>query len=330
MVKISNEVLRRIVFTNLGVKDDDVIVGPKVGEDAAIIRISDKYLAMHTDPITGAIERIGWFAINIVANDIAVRGIRPRWFLLTLLLPTDIDEDGIRKIMTDVNTALMELGGSLVGGHTEYAPGLDRVIASTTAIGVGDRYITTSGAQVGDLILVTKYVAMEGTAILASDFTNELIRRGVPKDVLDRAKDLIWNLSVVKEALELADVANAMHDPTEGGLLQGLLEIAEASGVRLRINVDGIPILPETRYLFNTLGLDPLKSLSSGMLVATIPRSVVNAVDYKLRRLGINYSIIGEVVKGEPGVDLVKDGEVLGNVSGFIEDEVMKLWHEKY
>ncbi|WP_243670823.1 AIR synthase related protein [Vulcanisaeta sp. JCM 16161] len=138
--------MRRVIFTNLGVKDDDVIIGPRVGEDAAIVRVGDKYLAVHTDPITGAVEGIGWLAINIVANDIAVRGIKPRWFLLTLLLPRDVGEDGIRTIMTDVNKALTELGGSLIGGHTEYTPGLDRVIASTTAIGIGNHYVTTSGA----------------------------------------------------------------------------------------------------------------------------------------------------------------------------------------
>ncbi len=146
MVKLSNETLRRVVFANLGVADPDIIIGPRVGEDAAVVRVGDKYLVMHTDPITGAVEGVGWFAVNIVANDIAVRGgVKPRWFLLTLLLPRNVGEDGIRVIMSDVNRALIELGGSLVGGHTEYTPGIDRVIASTTAIGIGNRYVTTSG-----------------------------------------------------------------------------------------------------------------------------------------------------------------------------------------
>ena len=327
---MSNEVLRRIVFTHLGVEDVDVVVGPRVGEDAAIVRVGDKYLVMHTDPITGAVEGIGWFAINIVANDIAVRGVRPRWFLLTLLLPQDVGEDGVMTIMEDVNKALIELGGSLVGGHTEYTPGIDRVIASTTAIGIGDHYVTTSGAKPGDLVLVTKYVALEGTAVLANDFKDELISKGIPEEVLYRSRDLIRKISVVKEALGLADIASSMHDPTEGGLLQGLLEVAEASGVRLRINVDRIPVLPETKQLFNALGIDPLKSLSSGMLIATVPRSYVQTAIDRLNALGINYSIIGEVIKDKPGVELVSDKGVIGEVSGFIEDDVMKLWHRKY
>jgi hydrogenase expression/formation protein HypE len=330
MVKLSNDLLRRVVFANLGVKDADIIIGPRVGEDAAIVRVGDKYLAMHTDPITGAIENIGWLAINIVANDIAVRGIKPRWFLLTLLLPSNIDEDGVRQIMGDANRALIELSASLIGGHTEYAPGIDRIIASTTAVGVGERYVTTSGARVGDLVLVTKYVAMEGTAILASDFGDSLISKGVPREIIDRAKGFIKYVSVVKEALEIADLADAMHDPTEGGLLQGLLEVAEASGVRLRVNVDNVPILPETRTVFNTLGLDPLKSLSSGMLIAVIPREAMATAQERLERAGINYSIIGEVVGGEPAVELTKDGKTIGEISGFIEDDVMRLWHRRY
>ena len=329
MVKLSNEMLKRIIFTNLGVRDADVIVGPRVGEDAAIVRIGDKYLVMHTDPITGAVEGIGWFAINIVANDIAVRGVKPRWFLLTLLLPRDVSEDGVRTIMEDVNKALVELGGSLVGGHTEYTPGIDRVIASTTAIGIGDHYVTTSGAKPGDLVLVTKYVALEGTAVLANDFKDELIGKGIPKEVLDRSRDLIREISVVKEALSLADIASSMHDPTEGGLLQGLLEIAEASGVRLRINVNKIPILPETKQIFSVLGIDPLKSLSSGMLIVTVPKNYVQTAINRLSALGINHSIIGEVVDGKPGIELISDG-IVGEIHGFIEDDVMKLWHLKY
>ncbi|WP_054853450.1 AIR synthase family protein [Vulcanisaeta distributa] len=332
MVKLSNDALRRIIFTNLGIEDGDVIIGPRVGEDAAIVKVGNKYMAVHTDPITGAAEGIGWFAINIVANDIAVRGgIKPRWFLLTLLLPRDVDEDGIKAIMSDVNKALSELGGSLIGGHTEYTPGIDRVIASTMAIGIGDRYVTTSGAKPGDLVLVTKYVALEGTAVLASDFTDELLSRGVPKEVIYRARNLLREISIVKEALELADIANSMHDPTEGGLLQGLLEVAEASNVRLKIDVDKIPILPETKQIFNALGIDPLKSLSSGMLIATIPRERMQDAISRLGRLGVNYSVIGEVMNGEPGVELVSGGEVVGGkVRGFITDEVMKLWHGRY
>ncbi|WP_243679552.1 AIR synthase family protein [Vulcanisaeta souniana] len=302
-----------------------------MGEDAAIVRIGNGYMAIHTDPITGAVEGIGWLAINIVANDIAVRGIKPRWFLLTLLLPHGINEGDIEKIMIDVNRALAELNGSLIGGHTEITPGIDRVIASTTAIGVGEHYVTTSGAKPGDLVLVTKYIALEGTAVLATDFENELVRRGgVPREVINRAKGFVKEVSVVREALEIADLASAMHDPTEGGLLQGLLEIAEASDVKLRIDIDKVPILPETRQIFSALNMDPLASLSSGALVATIPRERIHTAGVKLSKLGINYSIIGEVVEGKPSIEVVKDDRIVNEVNGFIEDDVMGLWHRKY
>ncbi len=177
---------------------------------------------------------------------------------------------------------------------------------------------------------MTKYVALEGTAVLASDFEDELMSRGVSREVIDRSRGLLREISVVREALELADVVTSMHDPTEGGLLQGLLEVAEASNVRLRINVDKIPILPETSQIFNVLGIDPLKSLSSGMLIATVPREKAQVAISRLDRLGINYSVIGETINGEPGIDLLSNGRVLGEVHGFIEDDVMRLWHLKY
>ncbi len=177
---------------------------------------------------------------------------------------------------------------------------------------------------------MTKYAALEGTAILANDFRNELLSKGVPKEVINKSRNFLREVSVVREALELADVANSMHDPTEGGLLQGLLEIAEASGVRLRIHVDRIPILPETRWVFNALGIDPLKSLSSGMLIASIPRNQVQTAASRLGRLGINYSVIGEVVEGEPAVELISNEGIVNVVNEFVEDEVMELWHSKY
>ncbi|MFB6469656.1 MAG: AIR synthase family protein [Vulcanisaeta sp. AZ3] len=329
MVKISNDVLRRVVFTRAGVKDPLVIMGPRVGEDAAVLRVGDKFLITHTDPITGAVANLGWYAINIVANDVAVRGVRPRWFLLTLLLPEDFSESDLVKVMDDVDEALKELNASLIGGHTEYTPGLDRPIASVTAMGIGDRYITTGGAKVGDLVLVTKYVALEGTAVLSLDMKNELTKLGVSEDITANAQSLVRSISVVKEALALSDLASSMHDPTEGGLLQGLLEVAEASNARVRIYRDRVPMLRETEVIFNALKLDPLRSLSSGMLIAVIPRKDIDEAISRLSGLGINYAVIGEVMEGEPAVELVSDSGV-EVVKGFIEDDVMRMWHSKY
>ncbi len=329
MVKVRPEVLKNEVFTRLGALDPDVIVGPRIGEDAAIVKASGRYMAIHTDPITGAIENIGWYAIHIAANDIAVKGMKPRWFLLTLLLPKGASDDVVRRIMEDVDRALRELNACLIGGHTEFTPGLNRAIAVVTAIGIGDRYITTSGARPGDYILVTKYVALEASAILASDFVEELKAKGVSEDMLERARGFSKFISVVKEALSLSDIANSMHDPTEGGLLQGLLEICEASGVKARIYVDKIPILPETKAIHEALGIDPLKSLSSGMLIAAIPKALLPIAKRRLELSNIDYAVIGEFVEGEPAVEVVDKGEVKV-VSGFIEDEVMRLWHLRY
>ncbi|WP_069806766.1 AIR synthase family protein [Vulcanisaeta thermophila] len=326
MVKLSNELLRELVLTRTGVKDPAVIVGPGVGEDAAVVDLGQgKYLVTHTDPITGAVENLGWLAIHIPANDIAVRGVRPRWFLLTLLLPSGFDVQGIAGIMRDVDSALRELNAALIGGHTEYTPGIDRPIASVTAMGIGERYVTTSNARPGDLVLLTKYVALEGTSVLASDYGEELMRMGVDGELIRRARELIKEVSVVREALALADMAHSMHDPTEGGLIQGLLEVAEASGVRVRIYRDRVPILPETRVIFQKLGLDPLRSLSSGMLIATIPRERVDEALSRLNNLGVNAVIAGEVLSGRPALEVVGSDGSVEEYSGFFEDEIMRF-----
>jgi len=328
MVKVGFDTLRRLIYGRLGPHDEDVIVGPKLGEDAAIIRVNSGYLVTHVDPITGALESIGPLSIYVPANDIAVRGVRPRWFLLTILLPGDCDEGTLDSIMRGVEAALGRLKASLVGGHTECTPNLGRPILISTAIGMGSRYVTTAGARVGDVVLVTKYVAIEGTMVLATDFKDELKRRGVSDDVLESSRRLIDWVSVVDEAIALADLATSMHDPTEGGLLQGLIELAEASGVGLRVYAHRIPILRETKAIFDALNLDPLRALGSGMLIATIPKDSLDKAADALSKLGVNYSVIGEVIDGEPRIELVRDYSV-ELIRGFIQDEVMRLWNKQ-
>lgn len=151
-----------------------------MGEDAAIIDVGGgQVLVIHNDAITGAVKLLGWLAVHIVANDVAVRGAKPRWFLMSLFLPEG-GEELVDEIMAQVDRAARELGMMVVGGHTETTPGLDRPIVGTTAVGLAprDAYVTTSGARPGDYVVVTKGVGIEGTAILCTDFADLLRSRG--------------------------------------------------------------------------------------------------------------------------------------------------------
>lgn len=327
--KLSPELLRKFIFSRIGVRDPNVLVGPAYGEDAAIIDLgNNKVLVTHVDPITGAVELLGWLAVHIACNDIAVRGAKPKWLLPVLLLPENASEELIDKITSQIDKAAKEVKAMIVGGHSEYTPELKRPIITMTAIGITakNKFIRTSGAKPGDFIIMTKTAAVEGTSILATDFADKLRNKGVNEDLIKRGARFINEISVVKEALILAEIGvNSMHDPTEGGLLGGIAEIAYSSNVRIEVWEDKIPIAEETRIFCEALNIDPLKLISSGVLLASVPREKIELALSELKRAGIKASIIGRVKEGR-GVVLYRRNGMKEKVPEFIVDELYKLW----
>jgi len=330
--KLPPSILEKLVFSRLGVIDARVLVGPRVGEDAAIIDIGDdKVLAIHVDPITEALERIGWLGIHVASNDIAVRGVRPMWFLSTVLLPQSEALEALDIVTKQMDAALKEVGGMLIGGHTEVSPGIEKPIVIVTALGIGsrDEVVLTGGARPGDYVIMTKAAGLEGTAIIASDFREKLLSLGISQGLIDEAVSLYNQVSVVKEALTLAEVkaATAMHDPTEGGLLNGLLEIAMASECVIEVYEDKIPVRASTRAVCRALGLDPLKLISSGVLVATVRPNLLDVALDALNNIRVDSSVIGRVVgRGSPKLLLYRASGQVEEVSECVQDEIGKLW----
>lgn len=330
--KIPPRIMEKLVYSKLGVIDPSVLVGPAIGEDAAIIDLGDgRVLVVHNDAITGAGEFLGWLAVHIVSNDIAVRGARPKWFLMSLFLPEDASKDLLKRIMSQVDEAAKELGMMVIGGHTEVTSNLDRPIVGTTAIGIVEKHktVTTSGARVGDHVIMTKMAAIEGTAILCTDFAGILRNKGVDEKILEKGSKFLAKVSVVKEALALAErgLATSMHDPTEGGILGGVAEIAYASRKTIELWADKLPVAKETRIVTEALGIDPLKLISSGSLVATVPPERAKEALKILRTLGIESAVIGKVHDhSDCLVKVIKDSsiEFLRNV--YVRDELFRLW----
>jgi hydrogenase expression/formation protein HypE len=314
------------------VKDPRVVVGPRVGEDAAVIDIGDRYLVATADPITFATDDVAWYALQVNANDIAVRGARPRWFLATILLPEGrTSEDMVAALFARLHEACEEMDIALVGGHTEITYGIDRPIVAGTMLGevAKDKLVTTSGAQVGDAVVMTKGVPLEGAAIIAREKDAELRALGIPASVIRKAKAFVRapGLSVVPEseiACELASV-HAMHDPTEGGIATALHELADAAGVGLRIDRDRIMTLPEGKILCDAFGLDPLGTIASGALLLTLAPADAGIVIHALARESIDCHFIGQVVPREQGVILV-DGTRQAPLPIFPQDEITRLF----
>lgn len=329
--KLPADLLQSLLNTH-AVHDPRVVVGARVGEDAAVIDLGDRYLVVAADPVTFATDELGWYAVTVNANDIAVRGATPRWFLATLLLPAAAtDEETVRRLFAQLTEACAALDVTLVGGHTEVTHGIDRPLVAGTMLGevARDRLVTTAGARVGDTVVLTKGVPLEGAAIIARERERELLARGVDISIIRTAQGFLRTpgISVCPEAAIACAVArvHAMHDPTEGGIATALHELAAAAGVGLRIDQDRIAVLPEGRALCAAFGLDPLGTIASGALLLTLPPADAGAVLDALARAGIAGQVIGEVVPAERGVTLVA-GTRQWPLPTFPRDEITRLF----
>jgi hydrogenase expression/formation protein HypE len=310
--------------------DPRLIIGPKVGEDVAVIDMGDRYLVAKSDPITFATDEIGWYVVNINANDVACSGATPRWFLSTLLLPehgTSIDM--VDTIFRQIGEACEQLNVTLAGGHTEVTHGLDRPIVVGHIIGEvpRDRFVATSGVKVGDDIVLTKGLAVEATALIAREKEDELTSI-FSAEYLHRCQEFLHQpgISVVRDA-QIATSAgrvHAMHDPTEGGLSTGLWEMAEAAGVGMAIERESIPVLPETVTLCEHFDLDVLGVIASGSLLIACPPSDTNNILSGLYAAGISAARIGQAVDQERGLRI--DGKPL---PAFARDEIAKIFEQK-
>ncbi len=314
--------------------DPRVVVGPRVGEDSAVLDMGDRYLIATTDPITFATDELGWYALCVNVNDIAVRGARPLWFLATLLLPEHAtSEERAEGLFAELGQACAELGVALVGGHTEVTAGLPRPIAVGCMLGevAKDRLVTTSGVREGDVVLLTKGVPLEGAAILARERGESAERRGVPREVIDRARNFLRRpgISVLPEARIACDVArvHAMHDPTEGGLATACWELAQAGDVGLRVDRERIPTLAEGRALCEAFGLDPLGTIASGSLLLTVEPGDADRVIAACREAGIPCSAIGRATAASEGVALTSGG-IARPMPSFPQDEITKVFAE--
>jgi hydrogenase maturation factor len=281
--------------------------------------------------VTFATDHIGWYAVQVNANDVACMGATPRWFLATLLVPPRFSQTEAEGVFDQVLEACQALGVSLVGGHSEVTYGLDRPIVVGSMLGevAADRLVRSGGARDGDSIVVTKGIAIEGTALLARERAAELRRAGVPDQVIEQAAGYLTHpgISVVKDArIACATVeVHALHDPTEGGLVTGLRELAQASGLGLAVEEGSIPVFPECQTICQALGLDPLGLLASGALLIALPAGQVLALLAALERQGIVGWEIGQMLAPEEGLVLMgRQGETV--LPEFPRDELARYF----
>lgn len=295
--KIPVDILKEVVFKNLGAERKEVIVGPLAGIDGAVLDLGNKSLIVSMDPITGAVERIGWLAVNVNANDIATFGVEPEFLFSCILLPENADRKIVETICTQMNAAAKDLGIAIVGGHCESTPSLTNPIVVGCTMGLTEkgRYITAGGAKPRDKLILTKSAGIEGTAILATD-REQALKKTMSATMLRAAKNFYSQISVVKDALTAYKTGgvHAMHDPTEGGIAGGIHEMADASNVGAKIFEEAIPVQPETAKICSYFQIDPLQLISSGALLISAEAKSANEIVRNLKLKRIQSSVIGE------------------------------------
>ena len=301
--KIPESVLKRSVLRQLHNRRDEVLLGAGVGEDCAALTLeADEVFVMSTDPITGTGKEMGSLAVITTANDLASSGAEPVGVMLTILLPEESEEALLKEIMRDAEATCEKFHMQILGGHTEVSAAVNRPVISVSGVGKvkKDAMIKTGGARPGMDIVVSKWIGIEGTVILAKERERELLGR-YATTFIDRSKDLDAYISVLSEAAVAArSGVSAMHDITEGGIFGALWEMAEASGVGLEIDLKKIPVRQETIEICEFFGLNPYELISGGSMLMAAEDG--NQLVHELENAGIPAAVIGKAMAGNDRV----------------------------
>lgn len=311
--------------------NDRVVVGSKVGEDAAVIDMGDKYLIVKTDPITFVTKQIGHFAIHINANDIGCMGGLPKWFLANLILPEKQTTSAlVDEIFSQLSEACSKLNIAFCGGHTEITSGVNRPVVIGCMFGEVEKnnLVTSAGAKINDHIILTKGIAIEAVSIIAREREEEL-KNTYSEEFIEHCKNFVHDpgISILPEVQIAQGVGSvhSLHDPTEGGLAMGLWEMAIAANVGMDIEFDKIRILPEAKLLCEQYNLDPLGVIASGALLMSVDKANSSKMVEALEKEGIEAEVIGKTVEAEKGIRLLLNDDNY-DLPKFDGDEILKIY----
>ena len=324
--KLSESALQKVILEQLSVKRDEVLIGPGIGEDCAALKLEpDEIFVTSTDPITGAVKDIGRLAVHVTANDLASSGAQAIGLMVTALMPPQIKESEIRKIISEMNQECEKLSIMILGGHTEITEAVNQPVLSVTGIGKVKKgqLVSTGGAKPGQDIILTKYIGIEGTAIIASEKEEEL-SQWFSSAFLKEAKGFLSEISVVPEGLLAREYVSSMHDVTEGGIYGALWELSKASKVGLEVTLEDIPIRQHTVELCERYDLNPYQLISSGSMLMTADcgRELVR----RLEQAGIKGTIIGHTTDSREKL-IYRQGKA-ANLEAPKQDELYKIYRD--
>lgn len=322
--KLPNEILEKIVISNIKTKRKEILVGAAIGKDSAIVDFGEEVCVMSTDPITGATKDLGSLAVHVSCNDVATSGAEPLGVLLTILAPPETAIEDIENIMIDASKAAEEINIEIMGGHTEITDGVNRIIISSTVIGKQkkDKLPNMKDIKVGDKVMVTKWVGIEGTVIIAKEL-NDKLKDKIGEEKLIEAQNLGNMISVVREGIICGQIGvKYMHDITEGGVFGAVWEASKAINKGIKIKEDLIPVNTITREIGTLLNIDIYRLISSGSMLIIAGEDKVSKINEELSRNGIKSTVIGEVIESK--ILLEKTGHTI-EIEPPSSDELYKV-----
>jgi len=309
--KLDSRLLEEIVFKNIKFKRPEVITRPGIGEDCAVVDFGAYECVLSTDPITAAVGEIGRLAVHISCNDIASNGVEPLGIMLAVMLPEGTTQEQVEEIMKQAAEVSEELGVEIIGGHTEITSAVNKPVIVSTAVGRGPKWSSRQAENMkpGDYILMTKQAGLEGTAIIAGDYRDELAGF-LTEEEFREAEEMMRQISVVKEGVIAGRIGTTgMHDITEGGVLGAVWEMCEIAKTGAEVWVDKVPVAEVTKKICDRFDIDYLRLISSGSMMIMVHPDVKDRMEKELRDAGIPVACIGRIVEREAGVCMVVNGE---------------------
>ncbi len=323
--KVPTEILKEVIFSNIKHRRPEVLVRPNIGEDCAVVDFGEYVCVMSTDPITGAIKDIGSLAVHISCNDIASSGVEPLGIMLTIMAPPNTTKEDLGFVMAEANKAAASINVEIIGGHTEITDAVNRMVINATAIGrqLKSKLVLSKGARLGDAVLMTKHAGLEGVAILARDLEDQL-KDKISTNIIKSAQDFSKDISVVKEGILASTIGvNSMHDVTEGGIFGALWELGEASGLGIEVYENNINVRNETIEICEQFSINPMRLISSGVMVMTLPQSKKDLLIDAFKKENMEIKEIGKMVEKDR---IIINGEQIRELEPPDVDELYKAY----
>ncbi len=317
--KISSDEIERYIKPHTGYDTGNLVLGPHPGIDAGVVKLGTRFLAASIDPITATSNMVGEWCVYVTTNDVFVTGLEPRWFLLTLILPHETSNEDLNRIMVGVDKALKRVGSSLIGGHTEWTPGIQSPLAIGTSIGIGDTILNPRDARPGDKLILFGDPGLEGAYIIYLEKPEvKKILESDEEKYIARTPEKISVVDIVRRLRRyIGSTIVYMHDPTEGGILNGSYEISLSTGYSVNIYSESLSTHPAIIKIAQQFSLNPYKLLSSGSLIA-----VARDIDEE-KAEDLGGRIIGEILETK-GPALLIDGKEIDTLN-IEKDDVWRV-----